>query len=182
MSRNLRRPKSRLQPPALDSLTEAQKRLRDAISSGPRGEFRMAGPFAIYMQAPEYGMRAQELGGYLRLRTSVPPRLSEFAILCTARKWRAQFEWHVHAPIAEREGVAPRTIQALQAGRRPSRMPADEAAVYDFIEALYATKRVSERTYRKVQRILGDQGTVELVGILGYYAMVAMLLNSFYLP
>jgi 4-carboxymuconolactone decarboxylase len=173
------RPKSRLTPPVEGSLNDAQKRLREAIASGPRGEFKMVGPFAIYMQAPEFGIKAQELGGYLRLKSSLPPRLSEFAILCTAARWRAQFEWVTHGPIAEREGVAAQTIEALRSGRRPEAMRADEAALYDFIDELYGEKRVSDAAYAKVQKLLGDAGTVELVGILGYYALVSMQLNVF---
>src|SRR6266542_977350 len=108
------RPKPRLTPPAEDRLSDAQQKLRDAIASGPRGRFNMVGPFAIWMQAPEFGLHAQQLGGYVRYKTALAPRLSEFAILCTARMWRAQFEWAAHAPIAENAGVKPETIHQLQ--------------------------------------------------------------------
>lgn len=174
-----KRPKSRLTHPAEDKLTPEQQELRDAIKSGPRGRFVMGGPFAIYMEAPKLGLMAQQLGGHVRLETSVPPRLSEFAILCTSRTWRAQYEWIAHAPIAEKQGVAPATIQAIQAGRRPNGAPDDELAVYDFVKELYRDRRVSDGTYAKLHKLLGDKGMVELVGILGYYGMVAMMLNVF---
>lgn len=177
-----RAPKPRLTPPSLDSLTEDQTKLRGAIASGPRGEFRMEGPFAIYMHAPRYGVLAQELGGYVRLRSTVPPRLSETAILCTARHWRAQFEWYAHARIAAEQGVKLETIKSILAGRRPAKAPRDELAIYDFVKELYADRRVSDPTYKKVQKILGDEATVELVGICGYYAMISMLLNTFRAP
>jgi 4-carboxymuconolactone decarboxylase len=122
---------------------------------------------------------AQALGGHCRYRTALPPRLSEFAILCTARLWRAQYEWFAHAPIAEKAGVAPKTIQDLRAGRTPKSAPRDERAIYDFIQELYKTRRASERTYKRVHAFLGDSGTVELVGILGYYALISMTLNVF---
>lgn len=175
-------PKSRLTPPAEDNLTAAQAELREAIRSGPRGRFVMGGPFAIYMEAPEYGMLAQKLGGYVRLETTVPPRLSELAILVVAQHWRAQYEWFAHAPIAEKQGVAPETVRVVKAGRRPAKAKRDELAVYDFVRELNRDKRVSDATYRKVQKILGDRGTVELVGILGYYTTVSMLLNAFRAP
>ena len=175
-------PKPRLTPPAEDTLTAPQQALRDAIASGPRGKFVMGGPFAIYMQAPEFGMLAQQLGGYVRLETSVPPRLSELAILCTARHWRAQYEWFAHARIAEQQGVKPATIKAIKAGRRPAAAPADERAIYDFVTEMYAKRRVGDAAYKKVQKLLGDQGMVELVGILGYYASVSMQLNVFRAP
>jgi 4-carboxymuconolactone decarboxylase len=175
-------PKPRLTPPSEDQLTPAQKELRDAIASGPRGRFTMGGPFAIYMEAPEYGMLAQKLGGYVRLETTVPPRLSELAILCVARHWKAQYEWFAHAPIAEKQGVKPATIKAIKAGRRPEGAKRDELAIYDFVQELQKNKRVSDATYKKVQKLLGDQGAVELVGILGYYTTVSFLLNTFRSP
>ncbi|MGE0750514.1 MAG: carboxymuconolactone decarboxylase family protein [Variibacter sp.] len=174
-----KRPKPRLTHPDPDNLSEAQKVLRDAIASGPRANFMMRGPFAIWMDAPDFGMLAQRLGGYVRFKTKVPPRLSEFAILCTARQWRAQFEWEAHAPIAEKAGVKPKTIRALQTGRRPAGAPADELAIYDFVQQLYRDRRVEDRLYKRVQKLFGNEGLIEFVGILGYYAMISMMLNVF---
>ena len=109
----------------------------------------------------------------------MPPRLSEFAILCTARLWRAQYEWYAHAPMAANAGVKPKTIADLQAGREPKSAPKDERAIYAFVQELYKTRRVSDRTYKRVQTFLGDAATVELVGILGYYVLISMTLNVF---
>ena len=180
--RTRRSPSPRL--PVLDmaSLTGEQQALVDAISSGPRGRFSNSGPFAVYLHAPGFGHLAQQLGGYVRLGTSVPPRLSELAILCTARFWQAQYEWAAHAAIAAKQGVKPATIRDLQAGRTPTSAPRDEMAIYALVRELYATRRVSDATYKRVHKLLGDAGIVELVGILGYYAMVSMILNVFRMP
>jgi len=105
--------------------------------------------------------------------------LSEFAILCTARLWRAQYEWFAHAPIAGQAGVKKKTIQDLRAGRVPKSAAKDERAIYDFVQELYKTKRMSDRTYKRVHALLGAAGTVELVGILGYYVMISMTLNVY---
>ena len=164
------------------SLTGEQQALVDAIASGPRGRFSNSGPFAVYLHAPVFGNLAQELGGHLRLGTSVPPRLSEVAILCTARYWKTQFEWVAHATIAAKQGVKPATIRDLQAGRTPKSAPRDEMAIHAFVKELYATRRVSNATYKRVHNLLGDAGMVELVGILGYYVMVSMTLNVFRMP
>ena len=185
-SNKSRRPRRSPAPrlPVLDmaSLTGEQQALVDAISSGPRGRFSNSGPFAVYLHAPGFGHLAQQLGGYVRLGTSVPPRLSELAILCTARFWQAQYEWVAHAAIAAKQGVKPATIRDLQAGRAPKSAPRDEKAIYTFVKELYATRRVSDATYKRVHKLLGDAGMVELVGILGYYAMVSMILNVFRMP
>ncbi len=182
LNQSRRSPAPRL--PALDmaSLTGEQQALVDAISSGPRGRFSNSGPFAVYLHAPGLGHLAQQLGGHVRLGTSVPPRLSEFAILCTARFWQAQYEWVAHAAIAAKQGVKPATIRDLHAGRTPTSAPRDEMAIYAFVRELYATRRVSDATYKRVHKLLGDAAIVELVGILGYYAMVSMILNVFCMP
>jgi 4-carboxymuconolactone decarboxylase len=165
---------------AENALTPEQRALLDSIRSGPRGGgINIRGPFAVFLHAPAYGELAQKLGGFLRYQTGVAPRLSEFAILCTARLWRAQYEWFAHEPQAEKAGVKTATIGDLRAGRRPKSAPKDELALYDFIHELYKTRRVSDRNYKRVQAVLGDAATVELVGILGYYAMISMILNVY---
>ena len=166
----------------LDDLTAEQQMLVDAIKSGPRGQFSNEGPFAVFLHAPAYGLLAQRLGGHLRFQTSVAPRLSEFAILCTGQFWKAQYEWHAHAAIAAKQGVKEATIRDLKAGRTPQSAPRDEMAIYAFIKELYATRRVSNTTYVRVHKFLGDAGMVELIGILGYYALISMTLNVFRMP
>lgn len=175
-----KRPAPRLPVPAEADLNEAQRALLDAIRSGPRGaSITPRGPFAVWMHAPEFGQIAQPVGGFCRYQTSLPARLSEFAILCTARLWRAQYEWFAHEPQADKAGVKSKTIQDLKAGRKPASAPKDERAIYDFVQELYKTKRVSDRTYKKLHGMLGDKATVELVGLLGYYVMISFTLNVF---
>jgi 4-carboxymuconolactone decarboxylase len=161
-------------------MTEAQRALLASLRAGPRGtSITPRGPFAVWMHAPALGELAQTLGAYCRYQTALSPRLSEFAILCTARLWRAQYEWFAHAPMAEKGGVKPKTIEDLRRGRTPKAAPKDERAIYDFVQELYKSRRITDRTYKRVQAVLGDAATVELVGILGYYALISMTLNVF---
>jgi len=166
-----------------ETLDAEQRALLESMRAGPRGgRVRLGGPFGVYMHAPKYGELTQQLGAHVRFNTAVEPRLSELAILCTARMWRAQYEWHAHAPIAEKAGVKPQTIRDIKAGRAPAKAAKDERAIFDFVQELYKKRRVSERTYKRVHGFLGDRGTVELVGILGYYVGVSMILNVFNVP
>jgi len=177
-----KRPSPRLAVLKEDSLNDMQRDLLAALRAGPRGaSITPRGPFAVWMHAPEFGKLAQALGAHCRYRTGLSPRLSEFAILCTARLWRAQYEWFAHAPMAEKAGVKPKTIQDLRAGREPKAAPKDERAIYAFVQELYKTRRVSERTYKRVQAFLGDAAMVEFVGILGYYVLISMTLNVFHM-
>lgn len=162
------------------NMNDAQRTLLDSLRAGPRGaSITPRGPFAVWMHAPEFGELAQRLGAHCRYKTALPPRLSEFAILCTARLWRAQYEWFAHAPMAEKAGVKPKTIENLRLGRAPKSAPNDERVIYAFVKELYKTRRVSDRMYWRLQSLLGDGATVELVGILGYYALISMTLNVF---
>jgi 4-carboxymuconolactone decarboxylase len=168
---------------AEDKLTPPQRALLDSIRSGPRGaSINIRGPFAVFLHAPEFGELAQKLGGYCRYKTGVPPRLSEFAILATAKLWRAQYEWFAHVPQAERAGVKPATIRELHQGRPPKSAPKDERAIYDFVQELYQSRRVSDKTYKRVSALLGEAATVQFVGILGYYVLISMILNVFRMP
>lgn len=175
-----KRPAPRLPVLEESQLNDAQRALMDAIRSGPRGAaMTPRGPFAVWLHAPEFGQVAQPVGGFCRYQTTLPPRLSEFAILCTARIWRAQYEWFAHEPLAEKGGVKPKTIADIKAGRAPKSAPKDERAIYDFVQEMYRTKRVSDRTYKKLNAIIGNKATVELVGLLGYYVMISFTLNVF---
>ena len=165
---------------AENQLTTVQRALLDSIRSGPRGgSITIRGPFAVFLHAPEFGELAQQLGGFCRYQTAVPPRLSEFAILVTAKLWRAQYEWFAHVPQAERAGVTKETISDLHKGRVPKSLPEDERAIYDFIQELYKTRRVSDKNFKRVVAVLGEPATVEFVGILGYYVLISMILNVF---
>jgi 4-carboxymuconolactone decarboxylase len=175
-----KRPRYRLKEINDEQMTALQRALRDAIYAGPRGvRSKLTGPFQIWLNAPELGHLAQALGAHVRFKTSLSPRLSETAILATAQFWKAQYEWHAHAPMAQKAGVKPATIKDILAGREPKAAAKDECAIIDFVRELYKTRRVSDRTYKRVHAFLGDAGTVELVGICGYYALISMTLNVF---
>ncbi len=166
-----------------DELDDTQRALLEALRTGPRGDrVKLGGPFGVYMHAPAYGALTQQLGAFLRFKTSLEPRQSEFAILCTARMWRAQYEWHAHAPLAEKAGVKPETIADVKAGRAPKKAAKDERAIFDLVQELYRKRRVGDRNFKRVQGFLGDRATIELVGILGYYVGISMILNVFNVP
>jgi 4-carboxymuconolactone decarboxylase len=173
-------PAPRLKVPSESELSPKQAELLADIQK-TRGKGPLGGPFAVFLHAAEYGDLAQKLGAFCRYRTAVPPHLSEFIILVLARFWRSQYEFWVHAPIAQKAGVKAQTIQAIRTGR-PLKLGREERAIYDFIAELHKTKRVSDRNYKRVHALFGDAGTVEFVGILGYYTLVAMTLNVFRVP
>lgn len=171
---------SRLPELRRESLTREQALLFEAIATGPRGgAIALDGPFGVWMHSPAFGLAAQRLGRQVRYESALPQRLSELAILVCARRWRAGFEWSVHAPIAEKAGVAPDVIEAIRQGRAPPFALPDEAVVHDFSRALLETSRAPDEVYRRAAALLGETALVDLTGLLGYYTLVAFTLNAF---
>jgi 4-carboxymuconolactone decarboxylase len=165
---------------APERMTPAQKAVAEAIVAGPRGSIR--GPFNAWLRSPELADRLQKVGEHIRFRSSLPPRLNEFAILITARHWNAKFEWYAHYPLALKGGLKPEVAADLALGKRPRGMAEDEAAVYDFCTELRRERRVSDATFARVRTLLGEQGVVDLIAVAGYYDLVSMTLNVAEVP
>lgn len=162
------------------ALSPEQRRIHDEIASGPRG--KVEGPLRVWLQSPGLADRAQALGAFCRYGTSLPPRLSELAIITTGAFWKSGYEWATHAPIAEKAGIDPAAIDAIRRGETPHFALEDEAAVHAFARQLHSERRVDDATYARAVAVLGVQGTVDLVGILGYYTLISMTINAFAVP
>jgi len=157
-------------------MTPAQRAAAQAVIDGPRGA--LYGPFIPLLRSPELMAGVQQVGEYLRYRSAIGTRLSELAILVTARHWNQQVEWAIHAPIAAQEGIAQEVIDAIAQRRMPVGLAPDEQAVYDFCVALQRDKRVGDATYAAALRLFGEQGVTDLMGLNGYYTLLAMVLNA----
>ncbi|MDR5758945.1 carboxymuconolactone decarboxylase family protein [Caballeronia sp. LZ035] len=154
-----------------------QKTVLQNILSSPRGNLN--GPFLGWIFSPELAQNAQALGAFCRYKTGLPLRQSELAILITAARWRSQAEWHIHLPIALDAGLPADLAEALRTNQPPTFADADDKLIFDFATELYETKRVSDATYDAAVARFGHAVVVNLVGLLGYYALVAMTLNTF---
>ena len=164
----------------LQNMTDEQRRVYDAVLSGPRGV--VVGPLRAALHRPELADKWQQFGEILRYRTSLPPRLSELAILVTARHWTSQLEWQQHAPAALKGGVALAVVESIRDGQRPVFSKDDEEAVYEFSRQLHEKKSVDDKAYQRTLEFLGVQGVVELTALIGYYSMVAMTLIAHQIP
>ena len=165
----------RMPPIPRERMTDAQRAAADELIAGPRKGVK--GPFIPLLRSPELMARLQKVGEYLRFGSALPPRLSEFATLLVARQWTQGFEWGVHVPLAIAAGTDPRTIDSLREGGRPSTMSAEEALVHDFVAELDAERGVSDARYAAAVAALGEQGVLDLLGLIGYFATISMVLN-----
>ena len=158
-----------------DQYTPEQKEAAAAFEATRKA--KPFGPFLPLMHSPEVMTLARSMGDYLRYKSAIGNTLSELAILVTAREWSQDYEWLVHAPIAEKAGIAKEIVEAIRDGRRPQGMSADEEMVYDFSVELVRNKRVSDLTFARIETRFGKKGAVDLAGIHGYYTFLAMEMN-----
>jgi 4-carboxymuconolactone decarboxylase len=161
-------------------MTQDQRCVYEKIIAGPRRA--LAGPLRAAIHCPELADHWQSLGAYLRFHTSLAPRLSELAILATARRWNSQLEWYIHSESARKAGLAESIIEALRNGRSPEFEDPDEFAIYEYARQLQSSGQVSEATYGKVLAQWDVLGVVELTALIGYYTMVSMTLNAHEIP
>jgi 4-carboxymuconolactone decarboxylase len=162
-------------PIPADRMTPVQREAAREIVAGRRGD--LYGPFVPALRSPEFLRRLQRLGEYLRYDLALPPRLRELAILLTAREWSQEFEWDVHVPLAQQAGLQASLVDAIREGRRPGDMGREETLIYEFFAELQRSKSVSDTTYAAAVDALGEQGVIDLVGAIGYYTTLAMIMN-----
>ena len=167
---------NRFRPLTYAEMSAEQKRMAHNILSGPRGA--MGGPFNVLLRSPVMGDIAQELGAYARFGSSLEARLREMAIIMTARYWTAEFEWYAHKRAALEAGLDRAVVDAIAAGRRPAAMQPQETALYDFLDELLNLHRVGDETFAAAVAAFGERGIVDLIGTVGYYSLVSMLLNA----
>lgn len=165
----------RFKPLTWDTMNAEQRTMTMNLLTGPRRG--MGGPFNVLLRSPEMGDLAQKLGEYARFRPGVSAKIRELAIIVTARHWTAQYEWNAHRNAAAQAGVKEDIIQAIADRKRPTGMQPDEEAVYNFASELLETKQVSDATFKSAVDKFGEKGVVDIVGVMGYYQMVSMLLN-----
>jgi 4-carboxymuconolactone decarboxylase len=167
---------TRFLPMKAEQLNPEQKKWADMISAPPRNAKFVNPPYRAYIYNPDLANRLTAMSEYLRWNTSLPPRLSELAILITARQWTAQYEWFAHYPLALKGGLDPKVADAIAAGKRPDAMKDDEAALYDLATALYRDRKVSAPVYKAALEKFGERGIMDIIGIIGYYDLVSMTL------
>ena len=168
--------------PDQEEMTPEQRNIYDEISR--TRTTGVAGPFGPWLANPALADPAQQLGRVCRYETIFDLRLSELAILATAHHTRSSTEWDIHLHEARKANLADRVIRSLE--EHGLDLPddafeddADGLAVFQFARELLENHSVSDATYAQLRNRFGDRGCVDLVGIVGYYTLVAMTLNTF---
>jgi 4-carboxymuconolactone decarboxylase len=173
-------PNERMPAIPRDQMDDAQRAAADELIAGPRKGVK--GPFIPLLRSPQLMARLQKVGEYLRFESALSRRVNEFVTLVVSRAWTQQFEWAAHVPLAIGAGTAAQTIEALREGRRPTGMSRDEELAYDFTIELQRSCGVSDATYRACVEAFGERGLIDLVGLIGYFTTVSMVLNVAHTP
>jgi 4-carboxymuconolactone decarboxylase len=160
----------------LDQLLPEQQQMATHLRTPPRNSALNGGPFNAYARSPGLGLRLLEVSDYVRFNSSLPPRLSEFAIMIGARHWSVPYEWRAHYPLAIKGGLDRQILVDLGAGKRPQNMKDDETALYDFVTEMYRDKNISDATFKATLDAFGERGVMDLIGIIGYYDIASMAL------
>lgn len=153
-----------------------QRMIHEDIVNGRRG--KIVGPLKAAIHSPDLARLWAPLGEFLRYNSSVAPRLSELAILVTARHWGSEVEWWIHAEAARKEGLSDEIIEAIRAAKTPVFRNENEAEIYEYTRHLQGCGAVPDPIYRAVRDRHGIVPLVELTALIGYYTMVSMTLNA----
>src|SRR5262245_3407422 len=160
----------------LDQLTAEQQKMATILKTPPRNSGLNTGPFNAYARSPGLGLLLLQVSDYVRFNSSLPPRLSEFAIMIAARQWSQPYEWRAHYPLAIKGGLDRQILIDLGAGTKPQGMKEDEAALYEFCTQLYRDKDVTDAAFKAAADKFGERGIMDLIGIIGYYDIASMAL------
>lgn len=166
---------SRLPLPDLARLSAEQQAVADKVAAGPRGQVR--GPVRLWLHSPELAARAQELGEFLRWRTSLDPRISELVILATARHYTCHYIWFNHVGLALDNGVSQQAIDDMKHGRPPRWLQDDEATAHQLAIEILRDNAPDDETLDRARRAFGDRGVVEVGALIAHYHSGAIVLS-----
>jgi len=164
----------RFRPLTSQELTPEQ---RTMVANTLRNQSSLAGPTNVMLRSPVVGDLAYQMYTELRTHSPLPRKLHEFAVMMVAREWTVQFQWYIHSRAAVQAGLSQSVADAVMAGKHPTGMKPDEEAIYNFCDELLRLKQVSDGSYKAAVDQIGEHGVVDLMGVMGYFHMVAMMLN-----
>jgi 4-carboxymuconolactone decarboxylase len=167
----------RFPPLTPEQMAPQQKALMDKVTSGQiQGGTR--GPLSVLLRSPVAAEGIVRYGEYVRFHSTLPMRLNELATLIVGRHWTSQFPFAVHHKAATQAGLSESIVAAIAKGKRPAGMQKDEEVVYNFVTRLLKTTQISDANFSVAKELLGERNLVELLGVIGYYQIVSMVLNT----
>lgn len=173
-------------------MSSEQRQLYDDMRRGIERNFkgfqatddagRLIGPWNPWLRFPQFGKPVWELVKALSTNPTLPKPVREIAILVTGAKFKAAYEIYAHVLVAELRGISDDKIATVIAGERPGDLDRTEAVAYDMASALVSGGTLPALTYKQAVELFGENGTAELISLVGLYCMVSVTLNGFNVP
>ena len=169
-----------------DDLDETGREAFDTfVRPGTGYETGLRGPVGMWMHSPVLAEAIFDVRQRVRYGTPKDQRLTELIILTTAREISNQYEWSAHEPLGQAAGLEQDIIDIVKYRKDLSTLPSiegfgdTEQILVQFTRELVSDEKVSSETFTKTIEIFGNEGVVDIVGLIGYYNFVAMTLKAF---
>jgi 4-carboxymuconolactone decarboxylase len=157
---------------------EGQQHYDTVVSPQSRTLVGLRGPSGIWLHSPKLAGFLRAANQYLRFETALDRRLTELAILVTARELDNQFEWAAHEPAALAEGLDAKIVEVVKRRRPVGRLGKREAVIIAFGRELFRKRKLSSATFARAVALFGRRGVLELAALMGNYAMTAVILDT----
>ena len=155
------------------------------VRPGTGYETGLRGPVGMWMHSPVLAEAVFDLRQRVRYGTPKDQRLTELIILTTAREISNQYEWSAHEPLGQAAGLEQDIIEVIKYRKDMNSLPSIEGfdeieqTLVQFTRELVSEEKVSTPTFNKAIELFGNEGVVDIVGLVGYYNFVAMTLKAF---
>ncbi|MDZ7677750.1 MAG: carboxymuconolactone decarboxylase family protein [Acidimicrobiales bacterium] len=181
---------SRITPRTPDELDPEQRALYDSIAGGKRAQGprvfdltasdgSLLGPFAPLLIEPSLGAAVSALGEAIRFQSSLSDRVRELAILVVASHRSSEFEWYAHERLGRHIGLDDAVVDAVRARARPELSEPAELAAWSVVAELVGSRHLGDETFAAAVEHLGERGVFELASLVGYYELLATLMEAF---
>lgn len=168
---------SRIRPIEREDATPEQQRVGDAIFGSRNEDY--GGPSAVMLHTPELAARFEDLRDALIKDQRLPKPVLHFAALLVARFWSSQYTWWKRVEMCRAAGIPDHVIDAVRMRRRPEFEDASLETVYDYVAGLLERGRVYDRSHARAVELLGEEGLIVLVLLVGLYSTLAMVSDAF---
>ena len=135
------------------------------------------GPFTVFLHCPELAGRLAHLGAFVRFEGSLDKRVRVLAAMTVARELDAVYVWGAQTSGARKLDVPETTITAIRE-KHSLNIPPEDAQIVEFTRQLIRKHRVGDASVKALQARFGNEGFIELTGLIGYYSMLAMTVNA----
>ena len=162
-----------------EDLNDEEKKVYDIVNADTRSLVGLRGPGGIRLYSPRLTEYTRKGSQYLRYDSGLGPRLSELAILVTAREFSQQFEWAAHEPAGLKAGLEPAIIDIVKHRKPVTGIGEKEATIIQVGREAIGKRKVSSDTFARALKLFGKEVLVNMVSLMGQYAGTAILLNTF---